>query len=120
MDTLRLSVKLRPEKDCADETLMTIPVVAPHRLTRWLLDQHKIRFCQASARRFWDHHRAHGVPWMQTCGFQNADFAATFQPFALYGDEAEYTITKEKILVIFVSHWPSIALDFLYRFTYDP
>ena len=49
------------------------------------------------SRMFWQHHEDR-----QTPGLSSQKFAFDkCEPFSIYGDEAEYTVSKEKVLVIF-------------------
>ena len=82
---------------------MSFPVIAPHLLTHYLLREKKITICRAACDRFWLHFKSKNVPWMQ--GFDSKDFV----PLALYGDEAEYSITKEQILVLYISSFVFIT-----------
>ncbi|CAE7261614.1 unnamed protein product [Symbiodinium necroappetens] len=75
---------------------MNFPIIAPHLLTHYLLRNNKISIDRAAAGRFWQHFKAQKAPWME--GF---DWKA-FVPVALYGDEAEYSITKEQILALYI------------------
>ena len=83
---------------------MDLPILPPHLLTMWLRKAGLLVFNREAAIEFWAHHRSVGTPWMRT--MQQDD---CFQPFALYGDEAEYTKTKEKLLVIFASYLSKCA-----------
>ncbi|CAE7240393.1 ppk25 [Symbiodinium sp. CCMP2456] len=76
---------------------MDFPILAPHLLTHWLLQRGKISIDRAASESFWMHFQKQKAPWME--GFDSTDFV----PLAIYGDEAEYTITKEKILVLYIS-----------------
>ena len=97
MDKLRLPVKARVGTTSEEKLEMDLPVVPPHLLAAWLLETGRISLNADSARRFWTQHRERQTPWME-----GQDFVfEQCQPFAIYGDEAEYTVTKEKILVIF-------------------
>eukprot|EP00439_Symbiodinium_sp_Y106_P017824 s4590_g2.t1 len=78
---------------------MSFPILAPHLLTRHLLQRGKISIDRAAAERFWLHWKQVKAPFME--GFDSTDFV----PLAIYGDEAEYTITKEKILVFYISNF---------------
>ncbi|CAE7815160.1 ppk25 [Symbiodinium sp. CCMP2456] len=76
---------------------MKFPVIAPHLLTHYLLRTRQISIDRAAAGHFWQHFKTQKAPWME--GFDSKDFV----PLALYGDEAEYSITKEQILVLYIS-----------------
>ena len=43
---------------------------------------------------------ARSTPWAEDLKMPYEQW----EPYALYGDEAEYTVSKEKILVIFISY----------------
>ena len=103
MQNISIRVKTRPEKGCTDESDMELPILPPHLLTKWLLDMGLLSFDEDEARRYWNHFRERKAPWMTMHPFQDPDASAKYQPFAMYGDEAEYTLTKEKILIIFAS-----------------
>ena len=83
---------------------MDIPIIPPHELTAYFMYTGHLRVDASKARQHWDHLRARGVAWMAGFLFQSSDEAAKFQPFAIYADEAEYTVSKEKILMVFCSH----------------
>ena len=76
---------------------MELPIFPPHLLAAWLLETRRLSFDADAARRFWQQHRTQKTPWMEG---QDFEFEQC-EPFAIYGDEAEYTVSKEKILVIF-------------------
>ena len=101
LDSIKLKVRARPDpKTRSDETTeMSFPILAPHLLTRHLLQRGKISIDRAAAERFWLHWKQVKAPFME--GFDSTDFV----PLAIYGDEAEYTITKEKILVFYISNF---------------
>ena len=109
MDHVTLKVRVRPEKECNELVDMKLPIIAPHLLTCWMLEQGCLSCDPDSAQRWWSHHRRQKFPWMHTPGFHSEDQTANFQPFALYGDEAEYSLTKENIFVIFASSQSSIC-----------
>ena len=101
MDSIKLTVRARPDpKEQNTETVeMSFPVISPHLLAHYLLRNNRISIDQAACDRFWQHFQSRGVPWMQ--GWDPTNFV----PLALYGDEAEYSITKEKILVLYISNF---------------
>ena len=101
VDAIRMHVLARPEENKEDKTFMDLPIVPPHLLLVWLLRINAVRFNPEKAQEFWSHHRSCGTAWMQ--GRPADQGSATWEPWALYGDKAEYTITKEKILVVFCS-----------------
>ena len=100
VDSISLVVRARPDpKDKSDQTTeMSFPIIAPHLLVHYLLREKQITVDRAACEGFWRHFQERGAPWME--GFDSTNFV----PLALYGDEAEYTITKEKILVLFISN----------------
>ena len=96
LDKIRLPVKARPDKSCTDCIEVNIPILAPHLLTAWLLETKRIQFDGQAAKQFWSHHRDQQTPWMLRQSFNEE----SCQPFGLWADEAEYTISKEKIFVL--------------------
>ena len=101
MDSIKLTVRARPDpKLKSQETIdMTFPILAPHLLTHWLLGKGKISIDRVASESFWMHFKKQKAPWME--GFDSTNFV----PLAIYGDEAEYTITKEKILALYISNF---------------
>ena len=90
LDRIRLRVKDRPDRETTSVTEMQFAILPPHLLTAWLLQSNRVAFDRDAAKQFWWHHRDR--PWMQ--GDHDVE------PFALWADEAEYTISKEKIFVL--------------------
>ncbi|CAE7720352.1 ppk25, partial [Symbiodinium sp. CCMP2456] len=78
-----------------------VPIIAPHELVSWLLRAGKLLLHDGDARTFWQHHAAVGSAGVHKC--KNFKDGFTVHPISLYGDEAEYTQTKQKILVIYIS-----------------
>ena len=97
MDSITITVKERPEKGCQETRDMVLPVIPPHELTSYLMGKGLVKFDAAKAQQHWDHLRENNVAWME--GFVDTNF----EPVALYADEAEYTVSKEKILMVFCS-----------------
>ena len=101
VDTIRIPVLARPEQNKDDKTYMDMPIIPPHLLVVWLLRRAAVSFSPDKAQEFWDHHRRQGTAFM--LGRAGDEGSASWEPWALYGDKAEYTITKEKLLVLFCS-----------------
>lgn len=99
VDRIKLTVRARPDpkNKCDETTSMYFPVIAPHLLTHYLLRTKKITVDRPACERFWLHFQTVKAPWME--GFDPKGFV----PLAIYGDEAEYSITKEQILVLYIS-----------------
>ena len=82
---------------------MEMPIIPPHLFTAFLVSQGRLQFTAAKTRAFW--HRRQATPLaMQGLPCGNA----LVEPFGIYSDEAEYTVSKEKILVILGSAWDVI------------
>ena len=97
LDQIQLCLKAQPSKTIQEETTMMMPIIPPHLLTTFLVSKGRLKFTAAKTRQFWDHHRRQSTPLaMQGLPAGNA----LVEPFGLYSDEAEYTVSKEKILVI--------------------
>ena len=106
LDSIWLPVKARPEEsDCQDILPAEIPIIAPHELTKYLLDTGMLKFDVDKTRQYWSHLLSRKISWVAGSGFETADAAVWWEPFALYADEAEYTVSKQKILMIFCSHF---------------
>ena len=104
IDKITLPVLPPPEDGGIEQSVtMELPILPPHLLTVWLLKSKRLAFSAEAAAQFWDHHRARNSPWMKGPTFQCPKASAEYEPFAIYGDECEYTISKQKILVIFGS-----------------
>ena len=101
MDRISLRVLARPEPNCKDEEMQDFPILPPHLLTCWLLERRLVDFDPGRAAAFWRHHAAQRSPWL-SAGFC-VEAGHQFEPYGLYGDEAEYTVSKEKVLAIFLS-----------------
>ena len=105
MDTVAIPMKAKPQDpDSTDEKIATVSIVPPHELTGWLLANGLVRFDAAKACEFWEHHQQQNVPWMSGPTVQHPELSRHYQPIALYADEAEYTASKEKITILFLSH----------------
>lgn len=99
MDKITIYVKARAEPNCPDVVPFEMPIFPPHRLTAWLVRTGHLQLDREASQQFFNHFREHQVPWMEESSAETADF----YPYGLYGDEAEYTATKEKLLVILIS-----------------
>ena len=77
-----------------------VPIIPPHLLSAWLLQAGFLKFDEGATAQFWQHHIQQKTPWMKG---HTLESAMAFEPFAFYGDKAEYTVSKEKILIIFLS-----------------
>ena len=78
-----------------------VPIMAPHEVLAWLLDNKLISLEDSDAKRFWEHHVAVQTPYLDKAATCKDGF--TVHPLTIYGDEAEYTQTKQKLLTIFLS-----------------
>ena len=106
LDTVPIPIKAKPqEKGCLEEKMLDLPIVPPHLLTLWLLQKNLLRFQSSKAKIFWEHHLRCKMPWMAGLASEHPELAsgAHFQPVGLYADEAEYTVSKEKITVLYLS-----------------
>ena len=104
LDSITLPLKASID-DEPSERNQSVPVLAPHTLTVWLLQAGLLKFDAERAMEFWRHHRAVGMPWIREDEDFSTDLKSSrFEPAALYGDEAEYTNTKEKVFMLFLSH----------------
>ena len=100
VDKIQLRLKAQPAKSIEEEITIEMPIIPPHLLTTFLVSKGRLRFMAAKTLAFWDHHRRHSTPLAK----QGLPADNTLvEPFALYSDEAEYTVSKEKILVILCS-----------------
>ena len=100
VDKIQLRLKAQPAKTVEEEITIDMPIIPPHLLTTFLVSRGRLRFTAAKTLEFWDHHRRLSTPLaMQGLPADNT----LVEPFALYSDEAEYTVSKEKILVILCS-----------------
>ena len=99
-----LEMPLKPDEDSSGQVAgpSTVPIVAPHEVLAWLLDNNLINLNDAEATKFWEHHRAVQTPYLDKAATCKDGFVV--HPLTIYGDEAEYTQTKQKILTIFLSH----------------
>ena len=78
-----------------------MPILAPHEVLQWLVNDKFVIMSDSAAQQFWRHHREVGTPWLGKAMIEKDGY--TVHPVALYGDEAEYTQTKQKILMVFMS-----------------
>ena len=67
----------------------------------YLLKEKLLTLDDSAAKQFWSHHQTRGTPWLGDCKLEKDGYVV--HPVALYGDECEYTATKEKVLMIFFS-----------------
>ena len=93
-------ISLPLKGDEKKEVIEKVPIIPPHLLSAWLLEAGFLAFEQHATAEFWQHHICQQTPWMEG---HTLDSAMAFEPYALYGDKAEYTVSKEKILIIFLS-----------------
>ena len=105
MNTVSLPLKISDKTSHEVTTgFVDMPIIAPHILTSWLIASGLLSFSESKAAEFWDHWRAVDAPWMRHRDFADKARARTFQPFGLYGDEVEYTESKEKLLLVFANY----------------
>ena len=95
------------------EVFCDMPIVAPHELLQWLVNEKFVALDDVAAKRFWSHHEEVCTPWLWKALFKKDGF--TVHPVALYGDEAEYTQTKQKILMVFLSPFAALI-----KFCFSP
>ena len=103
---MTIPVKAKPHiKDCVDAKSEKLAIVPPHLLTSWLLHNGYITFDETKAHEYWLHHRSRKVAWMSGPEEQHPGLSKLnhLEPVALYADEAEYTASKEKLTVLFLS-----------------
>ena len=89
---------------------MELPIVPPHLLTAFLMSTGRLKLNAAKTRAFWRHHAERSTPLM--IGFDPFEGNHLVEPLGLYSDEAEYTVSKEKILVVLCSTQDAIAYNF--------
>ena len=118
VDTIRIPVLARPEQNKADTTFMDMPIIPPHLLVVWLQGRGMLNFSPQKAQELWTHHRKQGAAFM--LGRAGDQGSASWEPWALYDDKAEYTITKEKLLVLFCSPWHFSKNSCICSFFYVP
>ena len=99
MDSITIYVKARAEPNCPDVVPFALPVFPPHHLASWLVRTGRLKVDREASQQFSRHFMEQRAPWMEDPAFA----ATNYYPYGLYGDEAEYTVTKEKLLVIFMS-----------------
>ena len=103
VDSVVIPVKAKPQdRECGDVKDIKLPIVPPHELAHWLLRNRLIQFDKAKSQQFWQHHRERGVPWMSGPETSHPELAGHYEPVGLYADEAEYTVSKEKITILFL------------------
>ncbi|CAE7197038.1 unnamed protein product [Symbiodinium sp. KB8] len=95
-------VKIALRNKAGDNVVPTaVPIIAPHELVPWLLSNQLLVLDDTAATKFWEHHSTVATPGVSNC--RNFKDGFTVHPVCVYGDEAEYTQTKQKILVIYIS-----------------
>ena len=117
MDYIRLPLKAKAESG-NNEIYENVPVVPPHLITCWLLEAGLLSFDTGAATRFFRHQlEVAAMPWIvgdpDFSNLHSKEASTMFQPVSLYGDEAEYTNTKEKVLIIFISYLPAPSYFFV-------
>ncbi|CAE7819615.1 ppk25, partial [Symbiodinium necroappetens] len=96
-------VKIALRNKAGDNVVPTaVPIIAPHELVPWLLSNQLLVLDDTAATKFWEHHSTVATPGVSNC--RNFKDGFTVHPVCVYGDEAEYTQTKQKILVIYISY----------------
>ena len=98
-----IKLPMKPPDSSAErgEILRDVPIMAPHEVLQWLVNDKFVIMSDIAAQNFWSHHQAAGTPWLGKAMTSKDGY--TVHPISLYGDEAEYTQTKQKILMIFIS-----------------
>ena len=99
MDTIRLLVRSRPEESSNEQCLLDMPIIPPHLLAGFLMQKGRLQLELPKTLEFWRHHIRQGTPW--AAGMD--DPSGLVEPFGLYSDEAEYSVSKEKFLLILCS-----------------
>ena len=95
-----LLVKSRPQESSNEEFWMDMPIIPPHLLTAFMLQKQRIEFDASKSLEFWRHHSHRASPLL-TAGDPCPN--GLVEPFGLYSDEAEYSVSKEKFLLILCS-----------------
>ncbi|CAE7572947.1 unnamed protein product [Symbiodinium necroappetens] len=96
-------VKIALRNKAGDNVVPTaVPIIAPHELVPWLISNELLVLDDTAATKFWEHHSAVATPGVSNC--RNFKDGFTVHPICIYGDEAEYTQTKQKILAIYISY----------------
>ena len=91
-----------PDVPLSIDTILTdVPILCPHEVIMWLLREKLLELNDSAAIRFWSHHKKQGTSWLGNCPDKKDGFVV--HPVSLYGDECEYTATKEKVLMIYLS-----------------
>ena len=73
----------------------------------YLLKEKLLILDDPAAETFWSHHQMQNTPWLGECKLKKDGYVV--HPVSLYGDECEYTATKEKVLMIFLSLLPLLG-----------
>ena len=98
-------LKIDLKNNAGDQYVPTaVPIIAPHELVPWLIRNKLLVLDDNAATKFWEHHSAVASGGVSKC--RNFKDGFTVHPMCIYGDEAEYTQTKQKILVIYLSDFP--------------
>ena len=117
MDTVSIPVKAKPhDPENKEVKNMDLAIVPPHLLTVWLLGNRTVAFNPTPASAYWRHMRERGVPWMSGPDHEHPELSHHFQPVALYADEAEYTVSKEKITILYMRTLHDVG--YIYVFIY--
>ena len=67
----------------------------------WLLAEGLLKLNDKAANKFWAHHETVQADWLLKAPHEKDGYVV--HPVSIYGDEAEYTQTKQKILTIYIS-----------------
>ena len=107
--SIKIPVKASDSSVDSGEVTCDVPILAPHEVLQWLTNDKYVIMNDPAAERFWAHHQSAGTPWLGKAKIRKDGY--TVHPVSLYGDEAEYTQTKEKILMVFISYFQALSLS---------
>ena len=100
---MSIPVKAKPhDPESKEVKFIDLAIVPPHLLTAWLMSNRTVIFNRTKSYEYWQHMRRQGVPWMSGPDHDHPELSNHFQPVGLYADEAEYTVSKEKITILYL------------------
>ena len=99
--TITIPVKAKPQDpECVEEKDFPLTIVAPHLLTCWLLRAGRLRLDAGKCKQFWEHLQKMKISWMINPEQPCEELARHTEPVSLYADEAEYSVSKEKLTAL--------------------
>ena len=93
--------------------MFSLTIVPPHLLTCWLLRAGRLRLDAGKCEEYWRHVQKVKMSWMINPGQPCRELAHHTEPVSLYADEAEYSVSKEKLTALILRILPAFEPDLI-------